>query len=149
MARSIFNEKDRQSIDNRLAGLDPAARPQFGRMTPAEMICHMKDALEVATGAAPSRIIPSKLSNPLLRRIVIYYMPWPRGKVQTAPEMLKTKPEVWATDLVRVRVMMNAAAERGPDADWAVHPAFGNISGKDYGVLIYRHFDHHLGQFGA
>lgn len=149
MARGIFNAMDRQSIDNRLAGLDPAARPQFGRMTPAAMICHMKDALEVATGAAPARIIPSKLSNPLLRHIVIYYMPWPKGKVQTAPEMLKTRPEDWTGDLARLRATLNAAVERGPDGDWAVHPAFGNISGKDYGVLIYRHFDHHLRQFGA
>jgi hypothetical protein len=149
VARTIFNEKDRQSIHERLARLDPAARPRFGRMTPGAMICHMKDAVEVAIGVAPSKIIPSRLSNPVLRRIAIYYMPWPKGKVQTAPEMLKTKPEEWAADLARLRALLDVAAERGPDGDWAVHPAFGNISGKDYGVLLYRHFDHHLVQFGA
>ena len=149
MARSIFNAKDRQSIHSRLNALDPAARAQFGRMTPAEMICHMKDALEVATGAAPSKIIPSGLSNPLLRRLVIYYMPWPKGKVKTAPEMLKTRPEAWEADRARLRALLHAAAERGPDGSWAVHPAFGKISGKDYGVLIYLYFDHHLRQFCA
>lgn len=149
MARSIFDAQDRHSIDNRLARLDPDARPRFGRMSPREMVCHMTDAVEVAIGAAPSKIIPSALANPLLRRIAIYYMPWPKGKVKTAPEMLKTRPASWAADLARLRGLLQAAAERGPDAEWAVHPAFGNISGKDYGVLLYRHFNHHLVQFGV
>jgi hypothetical protein len=149
MARSIFRERDRQAIDQRLAALDPAARPRFGVMTPADMICHMKDAIEVATGAVPCRRRETALSNRLLRWLAIYYMPWPKGKVKTAPEMLRTKPANWDADLQRLREMLSATAARGVSASWAPHPAFGGISGTDYGVLIYRHFDHHLAQFGA
>jgi len=29
------------------------------------------------------------------------------------------------------------------------HPLFGNMSREDWGRLIYRHFDHHLRQFGS
>jgi hypothetical protein len=48
-----------------------------------------------------------------------------------------------------LRHLLHAAAARGAAAEWATHPAFGAISGKDYGTLIYRHFDHHLRQFGV
>jgi hypothetical protein len=149
MPKSIFRERDRQSIDERLAALDPTARPRFGVMTPADMICHLKDAIEVATGAAPCKRKKRALNHPLLRWLAIYYMPWPKGKVKTAPEMLITKPANWAADLQRLRDLLSATAARGASASWAPHPAFGDISGSDYGVLLFRHFDHHLGQFGA
>jgi hypothetical protein len=149
MARSIFKQKDRQEIDSRLAALNPAAPALFGKMNAARMICHMTDALEVATGAKPARAKKTFLSNPILRRVVIYYLPWPKGKAETVPEMLITKPSDWDADLARLRDLLHAAAARGASAHWAVHPAFGAISGKDYGTLIYRHFDHHLRQFGV
>jgi hypothetical protein len=28
------------------------------------------------------------------------------------------------------------------------HPAFGRLSGRAWGALVYRHMDHHLRQFG-
>ena len=149
MARSIFKQQDRQEIDSRLAALNPSATALFGKMNPARMICHMTDALEVATGTRPARQKKTFLANPLLRRVVIYYLPWPKGKAETVPEMLITKPSDWDADLARLRDLLHAAAARGASAQWATHPAFGAISGKDYGTLIYRHFDHHLRQFGV
>jgi hypothetical protein len=44
---------------------------------------------------------------------------------------------------------LNAAAQRGVAVKWARHPAFGDVSGKLYGVFIHKHFDHHLRQFGV
>jgi hypothetical protein len=32
---------------------------------------------------------------------------------------------------------------------WPSHPAFGSMSGRDWGVLCYRHVAHHFSQFGA
>jgi hypothetical protein len=149
MARSIFKPKDLQEIDSRLAALNPSARPLFGKMNPARMICHMTDALQVATGAVPARPKKTFMANPIVRRIIIYHLPWPKGKAETIPEMLITKPADWDADLSRLRELLEAAGARGAAAKWATHPAFGDISGKDYGTLIYRHFDHHLGQFGV
>jgi hypothetical protein len=31
---------------------------------------------------------------------------------------------------------------------WAAHPAFGRMSHRAWGVLGYRHLDHHFRQFG-
>jgi hypothetical protein len=31
----------------------------------------------------------------------------------------------------------------------AAHPMFGRMSGRLWSQLTYRHFDHHLTQFGA
>jgi hypothetical protein len=34
-------------------------------------------------------------------------------------------------------------------APWPVHPAFGTLSSATWGVLVYRHTDHDLKQFGV
>lgn len=149
MARTLFNTEDLTSLDRRLSALDPAAAPRFGKMTPSQMLCHLKDAVEVAMGLAPSKPRGKGLDNRLLRHFIIYYMPWPKGKIQTSPEMLKTQPAEWLSDLARLRDLLGDAARRGPSGAWSPHPAFGDISGKDYGALLYRHFDHHLKQFGV
>ena len=35
------------------------------------------------------------------------------------------------------------------DAEWQEHPAFGRLARRAWGVLAYRHLDHHLRQFGV
>jgi len=149
MPRSIFDASNRQQLLDRISDLKPDSQRQFGKFTPSKMVCHLIDSLRVATGQVPAKSKESFMANPLVRRLVIYYVPWPKGKAPTAPEMLVTQPAEWDKDITTLREQLNAAATRGASANWAEHPAFGKISGQDYGVLIYRHFDHHLGQFGV
>ena len=35
------------------------------------------------------------------------------------------------------------------DAPWRPHPAFGAMTGTSWGVMLHKHADHHLSQFGA
>jgi hypothetical protein len=35
------------------------------------------------------------------------------------------------------------------DFEWPEHPAFGRMSRRVWGVLGYRHLDHHFRQFGV
>ena len=113
------------------------------------MICHLSDSLRVAGGEIPSEFKPGPLANPLVRWLLAYAIPFPKERAQTAPEMLLTPPAVWQADLLAVREQLRAAVERGPQGNWARHPAFGDVSGALYGVFIYKHFDHHLRQFGV
>jgi hypothetical protein len=70
----------------------------------------------------------------------------PRGKIQTAPEMLATQPKSWEVDLAACAEL----AERvGRGSARAVHPAFGPLSPEEWGRLCWKHLDHHLRQFGV
>jgi hypothetical protein len=89
------------------------------------------------------------MSNRVMRWLIIHVMPWPKAKAQTVKEMLQTKPAEFNADRSRLQQSLRTVAARGAAADWAAHPAFGDLGGHDYGVLIYRHFDHHLRQFGV
>ncbi|HUP88054.1 MAG TPA: DUF1569 domain-containing protein [Longimicrobiales bacterium] len=149
MAKSIFNKTDREEILERLGKLQPDSARQWGKMNASQMVCHLTDSLRVGTGQAPAKSKNSPFSNPVLRWLVVYAMPWPKGKAQTVPEMLATQPGNWQADINTLKEQLRGAVQRGADGAWAEHPAFGKISGKMYGTLIYKHFNHHLSQFGA
>lgn len=149
MARTIFDSAHRDELLDRLNRLTPDAEARWGQMTAPRMICHLSDSLRVASGEIPAEFKRSPLANPIVRWLMAYVVPFPKEKAQTAPEMLLTQPADWQTDLSTVRDQLRAAAQRGPNGKWAPHPAFGDISGVLYGVFIYKHFDHHLRQFGV
>ncbi len=149
MRRSLFDGGAYEEIDARLARLQPAALARFGTMTPMRMVCHLIDALEIALGRAPTSPRRGWLPKPLVRWLVIHVVPWPKGKAKTVPEMLRTQPTGWEADLGRLRLLLREAAHRGPDEPWAPDPAFGKISGRDYGYFLYKHIIYHLEQFGT
>lgn len=93
--------------------------------------------------------MPSHLRLPIVRKVVLYWLPWPQGEVQGPPEAFMTEPTTWAKDLTAVEERVERFAANGPGGTWPDHPLFGRMSGKDWGVFCYRHFDHHLRQFDA
>jgi hypothetical protein len=83
-----------------------------------------------------------------MRRLVIYWLPWPKG-TPTAPEFLAQPSGTWDDDLAALRSAIARFAARDPASDWPRHPAFGALDGRMWGVLAWRHLDHHLRQFGV
>jgi hypothetical protein len=148
--KNIFDPAVRAELVERMGRVPPDRKPLWGKMDAPRMLCHVTDALRVAVGDIPARSKGKKaFANPVVRWLLIYALPWPRGKAQTAPEMLTTKPESWDGDMAAFRTLLERAGAVGPGGSWAEHPLFGNISGKTWGDLAYRHLDHHLRQFGA
>ena len=149
MKRSLFDTGAYEEIDTRLARLERTAQARFGTMSPSTMVCHLIDALEIALGIALAEPKRSWLPKPIVRWLVIHAMPWPKGKAKTVPEMLRTQPTEWEADLARLRSLLRDATIRGPQGSWSPDPAFGRVSGRDYGYLLYKHFNHHLQQFSG
>ncbi|HYE96754.1 MAG TPA: DUF1569 domain-containing protein [Rubricoccaceae bacterium] len=147
--RTLFSPADRAAIHARLDRLTPNAERRWGRMTAPEMVCHIADQMRVGLGELPAPSKPSFLSNPVLRRAALFWLPWPKGKAPTDPAMLTSKPASWVDDVAAVHALVERVGERGAEGPWSTHPAFGRLSGKDWGRLCYRHLDHHLTQFGV
>jgi len=83
-----------------------------------------------------------------LNWLLIYVVPWPKGKAEAPPSLLQSRPAEWQRDLDGLKELIERFGKRSPDDDWPVNVAFGRISGGAWGVLQYKHCDHHLRQFG-
>jgi hypothetical protein len=149
VARTIFDAGERDDLLERLDRLTPDATARWGKLTAHRMLCHLSDSLRVSLGEAPAAFKAGHLANPIARWLLAYVIPFPKGRAETAPEMLLTQPLDWDADLASAREYLRTAAQRGPNGKWARHPAFGDVSGELYGVFIRKHFDHHLRQFGV
>jgi Protein of unknown function (DUF1569) len=145
--KTIWDPGCRQQILARFERLTPDARPAWGHMTAAQMLAHLADPLKAAMGSKTVAAKPSAFSNPIVRTLVIYWMPWPKG-APTAPEFIHAHEEHFADNLTALRATLKEFVASGDSARREPHPAFGQLSGKAWGRLVYRHLDHHLRQFG-
>jgi hypothetical protein len=146
--KSIFNGPDHRSLHDRVQRLQPDRKPHWGTMSAPQMVAHLCDSLRMASGeleVAPKKV-PLRYSP--LKELVLYVLPIPRG-VPTSPELIRRKPREWTEEVADLREQLNGIVQRGGEALSPEHPAFGRLSAKQWGVLIYRHMDHHLRQFGV
>src|SRR5688500_20130624 len=118
-------------------------------MSTSQMICHLVTWMEMARGELPVRERRLIVRYPVIKQVVVYLMPFPKG-LPTARELISRVP---AAVLESDRAALNAAlarlGARAAHATWPTHPAFGHLSRRAWGVLAYRHTDHHLRQFGV
>lgn len=88
------------------------------------------------------------IRHPPLKQFIIYVMPFPKG-APTAPELVSRQATDWAAEVEAIERAFDRLVVRDPAAPWQDHPAFGRMTHRAWGVLIYRHTDHHLRQFGV
>lgn len=144
---TLLNEQDRTDLLDRLRRLTPEQPPKWGRLDAPRMLCHVADQLRVALGEIPGTFTGNPLTRTLLKWLVIYApISPPPGKVETAPEMLTTRPASWPDDLRAAETLLERV---GRGEARAVHPAFGPLGPAAWGRLSFKHLDHHLRQFGV
>ena len=147
MAKSIFRAASRAELQQRLARLAPDRAPLWGKMNAPRMVVHLSDSLRMALGELSAAPKKTPLRFPIIKQLVIYLAPWPKG-APTAPELLARAPAAWTSELVTLSALVERFATRSPGEKWPPHPAFGSMTGRAWGALVYRHCDHHFRQFG-
>jgi hypothetical protein len=145
--KSIWQEPTRQELKQRLSLLSPTRQPSWGKFTAAKMILHVTATLKSATGELAVAPRKTPLMYPPLKQIVLYWLPFPQN-VPTAPELLTGVPGEWSADVAGLLAALDRFVRRDRLGPWAVHAAFGPLTGEQWGILMYRHTDHHFTQFG-
>ena len=144
---TVLKPADRAAIVQRLRRLQPTAQPRWGQFTAPKMVCHLADSLRIGLGGLPAQRVDTLPTRTLVKWLVVYSpIPAPRGKIQTAPEMLSTAPASWDADVARVEQLIERMAATPTTA---THPAFGPLTYGGWGRLTWKHIDHHLTQFGC
>lgn len=147
--RTLFDPARRAAIVRRIEALRPDSQRRWGRMSAPQMVAHLTDQMHHTLGDYPCDPVPSLLRMAPLRYLAIYWMPWPRGRVQGPPGAFLRQPTVWEADRAGLVELVERFGAREPRGDWPEHALFGRMSGRDWGVFCHKHFHHHLTQFGV
>jgi hypothetical protein len=146
--KTIWQQDARLELVRRINAVSAETKPLWGRMSAGRMLRHLAQGAAMANGTLP--VQPKKLPIRYfpLKQLIIYLLPFPKGS-PTAPELLEGDDT--SVDAARADVLrgMDDFVNRAGGAAWPEHPAFGQLSKRAWGVLLYRHTDHHLRQFGV
>jgi uncharacterized protein DUF1569 len=144
---SIFDASARESLCRRLRQITPESQRRWGSMTSGQVLAHLTDVLKMALGELPFATRKTPLRWTPIKQFIIYVMPFPKG-APSAPEVLARSATDFDAEISSVVELLGRCAD-ATQTMAPEHPTFGRMSRRDWGVLMYRHTDHHLRQFGA
>ena len=148
--KTLFDPTDRDALVARINALGPGASRQWGKMNPAQMLCHLGKALETGTGDRPMKQrFLGKLVTPFIRSSILGGKPFGKN-APTDPTFVVSDERDLAAERTRLLTLIDRFVERGTAAAAKeTHAFFGRLSGEEWGELMYKHIDHHLRQFGV
>jgi hypothetical protein len=146
---TILDDANRAAICRRIGTVTTASTARWGRMDAASMLVHLKRSALMTLGELPVANKSKRLFQVFpLKHLLLHLAPFPKG-APTAPELLPADaPPIDAVRAELVSLIERIAA--GPrEGNGPVHPLFGRLTYREWGVATYKHADHHLRQFGA
>ncbi|HEY0875317.1 MAG TPA: DUF1569 domain-containing protein [Vicinamibacterales bacterium] len=146
--KTLWDPRRQQELLTRIRSLRPDAPARWGRFTCPQMVVHATDALALYCGDLQCEVKRTPLLYPPLKQAIVYLMPMPKN-VPTARVLLARAPGRWDEEIARLEQAIATFASHHARTEWPLHPLFGRLSARAYGVLAYRHTDHHLRQFGV
>jgi len=147
--KTFWDAAVRDEICQRVDRLTPDAVPQWGKFNAAQMLAHLNDAMRMALGELPVAPKATPLRRFPIKQLAVYVAPWPKG-VPTVPELIARADSArFAEEQAAFRAIAQRLASKPATERWPEHPAFGPLTHRAWGVLEFRHSDHHLRQFNV
>jgi hypothetical protein len=152
--KDLFNPTLAQDIKQRISRLNPESERQWGNMTLAQTLAHCTSGIQMATGAInPKRApFPASVIGLLIKPLVFGNDQPMRRNSPSSPELFSAHPI--QCDLERERAHLLTAIDSFVTKGAACctrhpHPFFGPLKPQQWAILMYKHVDHHLRQFGV
>ena len=151
--KSLSDCKCCEDLIARVGRIRPDTPRQWGKMTAAQMVCHLNDAFLGVMGDKAVEVQRGLSMWPVLKYVALYSpAKWPPG-VPTRPEMDQlggggTPPADFDGDVRRLLESMQRFCRRPRDFEFRPHPLFKVMSEAQWMRWGYLHVDHHLRQVG-
>ena len=145
--KTIFNEADKNELIQRIEKLAPESKALWGKMNVSQMMAHFTLSAEMSTGELKTKSSPMQFIGRLLKKTVIHNDKPFRKNSPTAQELTILDPKEFAKE--KVNFMDAIKRLTGEVTKAERHPFFGKMTTEEWGIINYKHADHHLRQFGV
>ncbi len=150
MKKTILHPAHRQELLDRIAKLQAEDQAHWGSMQVEEMLAH---AREVAAAVLKSPL-PEKKANwkQLLGKYYFFYLRKEFPKLVKGPKRFDMKGKVSREKFIEEKQGLLDTLQAFSSITHQLqgfHPFFGPLSHQEWGVLVWKHTDHHLRQFGV
>lgn len=152
--KNLFDSGLAGDVKRRVMELHPGSERLWGQMSAAQTLAHCTSGLEMAMGVLkPKRApFPGNLLGVVIKPLVLGNDTPMRRNSPSSPELFPADPA--KCDFARERGNLVAAIDRFVKEGAACctqhpHPFFGPLKPQQWAILMYKHIDHHLRQFGV
>ncbi|HEU4950342.1 MAG TPA: DUF1569 domain-containing protein [Holophagaceae bacterium] len=148
---NLFDPADLARLLRRIQALGPDSPRRWGSMDAAQAVAHCADALEMALGdRRPPRALLGRLIGRWIKPLALRPGEPMRRNSPTSRELVVTEARDLEDERARLLERLGRIEARGPaGCSDHPHPFFGPLTGEEWGVLMHKHLDHHLRQFGV
>ena len=141
-----------EDLPAKLKKLDRNSQPLWGKMSPADMLNHLRLAVRMSIEQEDVEVQTPADKLPGYKKFLMSEHPFPKNA--EAPSQLILAQQAPASDLddlklqlMKALVEMQSYFEKNP-AHSAVHPTFGRLNVTEWKHLHKKHILHHCSQFG-
>jgi len=149
--KNLFQPGSVEEVKTRLLLLKPESQRLWGKMNAAQVVEHCSRGLELATGARrPPRLLIGRMIGRIIKPLALGNDNPIRKNAPTDPSLIVADERNLQAEVARLRALIDKFAAAGPQG-CTTHPHsfFGPLTPQEWGILMYKHIDHHLRQFGV
>ena len=120
-------------------------------MNPAQAMAHCSAAFDMASGnLRPPRKLIGRLIGPIIKPMALKDDEPMRRNSPTVDSLIIQNERNLEIERTRLCASIDRFVKGGPTA-CTTHPHafFGRLTPEEWSILMYKHIDHHLRQFGA
>lgn len=149
--KNLFDVALANQVKQRIDSLQIDSKRQWGKMSVAQAAAHCALGLEMALGEIkPPRVLIGRLLGPVIKPKVFGNDEPFRRNSPTADELVVTGERNLDEERARLHSLIDRFVSGGISACTThPHPFFGPLSPAEWAILMYKHLDHHLRQFGV
>jgi len=149
--KSLFSKEILEEINDRIDNLKNDSKPLWGKMNVSQMCSHCIKPLELALNDSD---IASK--PPLLKKLILslfkkqMYNDKEWKKNLPTPNIFRVSdPTDFNREKDNLKSIIFEFHQKKDKTSWNEHPMFGKFTPEQWGIMQYKHIDHHLRQFDS
>lgn len=152
--KDLFDPILVEETKQRILELRSESERQWGSMAVAQTLAHCTSGIEMAMGVIQAKraTFPASLIGSLIKPLVFRDDRPMRRKSPSSPELFSADPTRCELERERSRLIaaIDSFASQGAACCTGYpHPFFGPLKPEQWAILMYKHVDHHLRQFGV
>jgi hypothetical protein len=150
--KNLFDATVADQVKTRLGKLEPQIARRWGKMTAAQMLAHCSMSMQWAVDeVTPEKgPLPARLLGRLIKPLVFRNDDPMRKNSPTARSLIVADERDFGSERDRLSGLIDKFAAAGPAGCTSnPHSFFGRMTAEEWAILMYKHLDHHLRQFGV
>jgi hypothetical protein len=149
--KNLFDAATVAEVKDRMAHLGPESERQWGKMNAPQAVAHCSAGLELAMGdRRPPQLWLGRIIGWIIKPMALGNDAPMRRNSPTVPSIVVADERDLRAERDKLTALIDRFAASGP-AGCTTHPHsfFGRLTPQEWAILMYKHLDHHLRQFGV